>query len=97
MFESTDRLPNTLTLGEEEAAAKMVWAAIERLPTYECVRHWILNNVVSPSQSHLQQIDVTNVPLETRTQLVQRLVGVTDEDNEHFLQKLHQRLQRFGF
>eukprot|EP00253_Pinus_taeda_P012447 PITA_12447 len=87
---------------EEEEEQQMIWAAIERLPTNERVRNSILNDVViaaagsSHIHNHLQQIDVANIPLETRKKLVKRLVGVTDQDNEHFLQKLHQRLQRVG-
>jgi len=100
VFESTDRFPNILREDisvEEAAATQMVWAAIERLPTYNRVRNPTLNDGVVAAAGSLQQMDVTNIALETRKQLVQRLVGVTDEDNEHFLQKLHQRLQRFGF
>jgi hypothetical protein len=100
LFGGSDRFPSLSSSSaarrcEEEALA---WAAIERLPTYERLRTSILNDLVNnqPIGSTHNQIDVTNIPPEARKQLIDRLLGVTDQDNERFLLKLRQRLDGFS-
>lgn len=100
LFGGSDRFPSLSSSSaarrcEEEALA---WAAIERLPTYERLRTSILNDLVNnqPIGSTHNQIDVTNIPPEARKQLIDRLLGVTDQDNERFLLKLRQRLDGVG-
>eukprot|EP01018_Ginkgo_biloba_P026506 Gb_37007 [translate_table: standard] len=81
----------------EDDEEELKWAAIEKLPTYDRVRTSILNSVqVDRGNFVSDQIDVGNIQPETRKQLMERLVKVADEDNEQFLQRLRQRIDRVG-
>eukprot|EP01018_Ginkgo_biloba_P026515 Gb_28917 [translate_table: standard] len=79
---------------DEEEALK--WAALEKLPTYDRLRTSILKSVQEKGQVIHDQIDVRNIQLGTRQQLLDRLIKVTDEDNELFLNKLRERIDRVG-
>ncbi|CAN1807333.1 ABC transporter G family member 40 [Linum perenne] len=78
---------------EENDEEALKWAALERLPTYDRLRKGIL---ASASKTELSEIDVQNLGVEDRKVLLDRLVRVTDQDNEKFLLKLKNRLDRVG-
>ncbi|CAN1807341.1 ABC transporter G family member 40 [Linum perenne] len=78
---------------EENDEEALKWAALERLPTYDRLRKGIL---ASASKTELSEIDVQNLGVEDRKLLLDRLVRVTDHDNEKFLLKLKNRLDRVG-
>eukprot|EP01018_Ginkgo_biloba_P026509 Gb_37006 [translate_table: standard] len=85
---------STRTHHDEEEALK--WAAIEKLPTYDRLRTSILKNIHERGDVLHDQIDVRSIELETRQQLMERLVKVADQDNERFLNKLRRRIDRVG-
>ncbi|KAJ1438250.1 P-loop containing nucleoside triphosphate hydrolase [Sesbania bispinosa] len=70
---------------DDEEALK--WAAIERLPTYLRIRRSILNN---------EEVDIKKLGLTERKILLEKLVNIADEDNEKFLLKLRERMDRVG-
>ncbi|XP_024523228.1 ABC transporter G family member 35 [Selaginella moellendorffii] len=77
---------------DEEA---LRWAALEKLPTYDRLRTTILKNLQGSRVVH-QEIDVRNLgPLE-RQILMDNLIQATEEDNEKFLKKLRNRIDRVG-
>ncbi|CAN1280718.1 Pleiotropic drug resistance protein 1 [Linum perenne] len=78
---------------EENDEEALKWAALERLPTYDRLRKGIL---ASASKTELSEIDVQNLGVEDRKLLLDRLVRVTDQDNEKFLLELKNRLDRVG-
>ncbi|KAH9666385.1 ABC transporter G family member 40 [Citrus sinensis] len=75
---------------EEEEALK--WAALEKLPTYNRLKKGIL----STSSGHANEIDVDDLGLQERQRLINKLVKVADVDNEKFLLKLKNRIDRVG-
>ncbi|KAH9293069.1 hypothetical protein KI387_041723 [Taxus chinensis] len=94
LFErSTSVFSHSTQRQDDEEALK--WAAIEKLPTYDRLRTSILKNV-HHEKGGLDEVDVTHIELETRQQLLDRLVKVADEDNERLLQRLRQRIDRVG-
>ncbi|KAH9331698.1 hypothetical protein KI387_003806, partial [Taxus chinensis] len=94
LFErSTSAFSQSRNNHDEEEALK--WAAIEKLPTYNRLRTSILKNV-HQENGGLDEVDVRHIELETRQQLLDRLVKVADEDNERLLQRLRQRIDRVG-
>eukprot|EP01018_Ginkgo_biloba_P026516 Gb_28918 [translate_table: standard] len=97
-FERTESVfsltSSTRRYQDEEEALK--WAALEKLPTYDRLRTSVLKNVQEKGQVIHDQIDVRNIQLEIRQQLLERLVKVTDEDNELFFNKLRERIDRVG-
>ena len=73
-------------LDEEET---LKWAAIEKLPTYDRLRTAILKDVHG-------EVDVTDIQLDGRQKVLDRLVKVADQDNERFLRRLRKRIDRFA-
>ncbi|XP_039117320.1 ABC transporter G family member 44-like [Dioscorea cayenensis subsp. rotundata] len=75
---------------DDEEALK--WAALEKLPTYDRVRRGILTSAAGERK----EVDVNNLGIQERTHLLDRLVRVAEEDNEKFLLKLKDRIDRVG-
>ncbi|KAL5975218.1 Pleiotropic drug resistance protein tur2 [Asimina triloba] len=78
---------------DEDDEEALKWAALEKLPTYNRLRKGILSGVV-PGQ--LREVDIKNLEYHERKNLLERLIKVTEEDNENFLLKLKQRIDRVG-
>ncbi|KAL5127605.1 ABC transporter G family member 36 [Glycine soja] len=75
---------------DDEDALK--WAAIERLPTYLRIQRSILNN----EDGKGREVDIKQLGLTERKILLERLVKIAEEDNERFLLKLRERMDRVG-
>lgn len=73
---------------EDEEA--LIWAALEKLPTYDRLRKGILTTLSGKAS----EIDVPNLGFQEREQLVDRLLKVPEEDNERFLLNLKNRIDR---
>ncbi|KAG5008697.1 hypothetical protein JHK87_017212 [Glycine soja] len=70
------------------------WAALEKLPTYNRLRKGLLTT----SRGVANEIDIADLGFQERQKLLNRLVmiNVVEEDNEKFLLKLKERIDRFG-
>ncbi|KAK9946085.1 hypothetical protein M0R45_011564 [Rubus argutus] len=78
---------------EEDDEESLKWAAIERLPTYLRIRRGML---ADQDEGKAREIDVKNLGLQERKNLLERLVKIAEEDNEKFLFKLRDRMNRVG-
>ncbi|KAB1204549.1 Pleiotropic drug resistance protein TUR2 [Morella rubra] len=78
---------------EDNEAAALKWAALERLPTYQRIRRGILTNAEGDQD---REIDVQTLASQEREALLDRLVGISEKDNEKFLLKLKDRIERVG-
>ncbi|KAL6842534.1 hypothetical protein ACP4OV_027378 [Aristida adscensionis] len=87
---------------EEDDEEALRWAALEKLPTYDRVRRAILPPLdgegggAGTAGKGLVDVDVLSLGPRERRALLERLVRVTDEDNERFLLKLKDRVDRVG-
>ncbi|KAK7396464.1 hypothetical protein VNO78_17497 [Psophocarpus tetragonolobus] len=81
---------NSFHKEDDEEALK--WAAIQKLPTVARLRKALLT---SP-EGQLNEIDVHKLGLQERRALLERLVKTAEEDNEKFLLKLRDRIDRVG-
>ncbi|XP_020249692.1 ABC transporter G family member 39-like isoform X2 [Asparagus officinalis] len=77
---------------DEDDEEALKWAALEKLPTYDRVRKGILTG----STGQGREIDVGELGVGEKKKLMERLVRVAEEDNERFLLKLKNRLDRVG-
>ncbi|MED6170988.1 transcription factor [Stylosanthes scabra] len=68
------------------------WAALEKLPTYNRLKRGLF----TASNGEVNEIDVTDIGALERKKVLQRLVGAVEEDNEKFLLKLRERIDRVG-
>lgn len=75
---------------EEDDEESLKWAALEKLPTYNCMKKGLfLDGVVG------KEFNIDNLGITEKRQLIERLVRVAEEDNERFLLKLKQRIDRW--
>jgi hypothetical protein len=87
---------------DEEA---LRWAAIERLPTYSRVRTAILSSSAASAEAdqapaaagrrpQYKEVDVRRLGVGERQEFIERVFRVAEEDNQRFLQKLRNRIDR---
>ncbi|KAF7152276.1 hypothetical protein RHSIM_Rhsim01G0207000 [Rhododendron simsii] len=78
-------------MDEEE---ELKWAAIERLPTYDRMRKGMLRQVMSNGRVMANEVDVANLGVQDKKQLMEGILKVVEDDNERFLQRLRARTDR---
>lgn len=87
----------------EEDEEALRWAALEKLPTYNRLRTSILHSYADTQNqtgnidkiSH-KEVDVRKLDVNDRVQFIDRLFKVAEEDNEKFLRKLRDRIDKVG-
>ncbi|KGN58035.1 hypothetical protein Csa_010583 [Cucumis sativus] len=85
---------------EDEEALR--WAAIEKLPTYDRLRTSILQSVNEPDPRIAgnlplhKEVDVRKLGVSDRQDFIDRIFKVAEEDNEKFLRKQKNRIDRVG-
>ncbi|KAJ0744241.1 putative ABC-type sulfate transporter [Helianthus annuus] len=77
---------------EENDEEALKWAAIERLPTFDRLKKGLLFG----STGAPNEVNVDALGIQDRKRLIDRLVNAADEDNEKFLLKLRERIDRVG-
>ncbi|XP_058074636.1 pleiotropic drug resistance protein TUR2-like isoform X2 [Magnolia sinica] len=77
---------------DEDDEEALKWAALEKLPTYDRIRKGILTGVAGEHQ----EIDIDKLGFQEKKNLLERLIRVAEEDNEKFLLKLRNRMERVG-
>ncbi|KAF8393290.1 hypothetical protein HHK36_021531 [Tetracentron sinense] len=77
---------------EEDDEEALKWATIEKLPTYLRIKRGILTG----EEGQTREIDIRSLGLQEKKILLERLVRVADENNEKFLLKLKNRIDRVG-
>lgn len=86
---SSSRWRNSIQEDDEEA---LRWAALEKLPTFDRLRKGILT--ASINGGAFTEVDVDHLGFDERRKLIQRLINVAEVDNEKFLLKLRNRIDR---
>ncbi|XP_049354854.1 pleiotropic drug resistance protein 2-like [Solanum verrucosum] len=81
---------------ENDDEDELKWAAIERLPTYDRLRKGILKQTLDDGKIVHQEVDVTNLGLQDKKQLMETILRIVEEDNERFLLRLRDRTDRVG-
>jgi hypothetical protein len=76
---------------EEDDEEALRWAAIEKLPTYDRMRKGILTG---GGAGGVEEVDIQGLGMQERKNLIERLVRTAEEDNERFLLKLRDRMER---
>lgn len=93
----------------EEDEEALRWAALERLPTYDRLRTTLMksysvadsgnkynNNNTNNNQGVHKQIDVRKLDINDRIKFIDRIFKVAEEDNEKFLKKFRNRIDKVG-
>ncbi|PSS04971.1 Pleiotropic drug resistance protein [Actinidia chinensis var. chinensis] len=80
------------SVDEEE----LKWAAIERLPTSDRLRKGILKQVLDNGSIVHEEVDVSHLGIQDKKLLIESILKVVEDDNEKFLQRLRDRIDRVG-
>ncbi|WOG89283.1 hypothetical protein DCAR_0208520 [Daucus carota subsp. sativus] len=78
---------------DEDDEEALKWASLEKLPTFDRLRKGLL---LGSQGAGASEIDIDNLGTEERKKILERLVNVAEEDNEKFLLKLRDRVDRVG-
>ncbi|PIN08714.1 Pleiotropic drug resistance proteins (PDR1-15), ABC superfamily [Handroanthus impetiginosus] len=81
---------------EYDDQEELMWAAIERLPTYDRTRKGILKQVLDDGKVVREEVDFSHLGDREKKNLMENILKVVDEDNERFLQRLRDRTDRVG-
>ncbi|OMO88724.1 pleiotropic drug resistance protein 2-like isoform 2 [Corchorus olitorius] len=82
--------------GREEDEEELKWAAIERLPTYDRLRKGMLKHVLDEGKVGYEEVDIANLDMQDKKNLMESILRVVEEDNERFLVRLRERNDRVG-
>lgn len=85
----------------EEDEEALRWAALEKLPTYDRLRKTVLKSFMeTPNQPNVKvvhkEIDVRKMDVNQKQQFIDRFFKVAEEDNEKFLLKQRNRIDKVG-
>ncbi|CAN6340000.1 unnamed protein product [Urochloa humidicola] len=96
-FSRSRSLSRESGVDDEEA---LRWAALEKLPTFARLQRAVLPPVPDDAggdgNATARVVDVRGLGPHERRALMERLVRVAEEDNERFLLKLKDRVERVG-
>ncbi|XP_045801854.1 ABC transporter G family member 36 [Trifolium pratense] len=91
----------TSNVDEDEEALK--WAAIEKLPTYDRLRTSILQTYAEeygdqdhPNRVQHKEVDVRKLDVNERQKFIDKIFKVAEEDNEKYLSKFRNRIDKVG-
>ncbi|KAL5697556.1 ABC transporter G member 36 [Ranunculus cassubicifolius] len=86
------------SVGVNEDEEALVWAALEKLPTYDRLRTGIMKTFIeNESDDHLhKEVDVRKLDVNDRQAFIERIFRVAEEDNEKFLRKFRNRIDKVG-
>ncbi|KAH9321632.1 hypothetical protein KI387_016271, partial [Taxus chinensis] len=84
---------NSYVENDEEA---LKWAALEKLPSYDRLRKSILSEAAETGRFTYQNVDVRKLSNETRRKFIHRILQEAVLDNQRFLSKFRQRIDRVG-
>ncbi|KAK4489207.1 hypothetical protein RD792_005002 [Penstemon davidsonii] len=85
-----------ITKAEEDEEA-LRWAALEKLPTYDRLRKTILKSFNDDTnQGNIKEVDVRKLGLTDKQEFIDRFFKNAEEDNEKFLIKFRNRIDKVG-
>ncbi|XP_045828646.1 pleiotropic drug resistance protein 2-like [Trifolium pratense] len=73
---------------------ELKWAALERLPTFERLKKSIVKQVIESGGFSYEEIDISKLGIHDKNKLMDGILRTVEEDNEKFLLKMKERIQR---
>ena len=81
---------------ENNDEEELMWAALERLPTYDRLRRGMLRQVTGSGRMVHGQVDITKLGPQEKKALMESVLKVAEQDNERFLHRLRNRIDRLA-
>ncbi|MQL05712.1 hypothetical protein EI015_26955, partial [Escherichia coli] len=72
------------------------WAAIERLTTFERMRKSLVKQVLGSGRFNYEEVNISKLGVLEKKKLLDGILRIVEEDNEKFLLKLKERVDRVG-
>ncbi|KAF8393439.1 hypothetical protein HHK36_021683 [Tetracentron sinense] len=98
VFVRSSRSRRSGRVDEDEEALR--WAALEKLPTYDRLRTSVMKSFVeNENQGNRflhKEVDVRKLDTNERQDFIDRIFKVAEEDNEKFLRKFRNRIDKVG-
>jgi len=82
---------------EIEEEEELKWEALRRLPTYDRMRRGILKQVLDNGGVNYEEVDITKLGVQEKKHLLENILGTTEENNEIFLHRMRERIDRYPF
>ncbi|XP_024525458.1 ABC transporter G family member 31 [Selaginella moellendorffii] len=89
--------------GERAADDDLLWAALEKLPTYRRLRTAFLEEIEGQEggagQDHADKrlyVDVSSLSTQERQRILEKAFATTEQDNERLVARLRERIQAVG-
>lgn len=98
MFQRSESIfvTSASTRGSNDDEEDLKWAVIEKLPTYSRLTLSLIQLEQSKSGCYIHdQVDVRNISAQARQELLDRLLNIAEQDNEYFVQKLRERIDKY--
>ncbi|PON48573.1 P-loop containing nucleoside triphosphate hydrolase [Trema orientale] len=87
-----DKLNRPAKEDEEE----LRWAVIERLPTIDRLKKGLIEQLTTEGKLVHKPVDVTKLGPKDKKRLMESVLKVAEEDNEKFLRRLRERIDRLS-
>ncbi|KAI4352600.1 hypothetical protein L6164_006836 [Bauhinia variegata] len=81
---------------EEDDDEELKWAAIERLPTFERLKKGFLKQLLDNGKLKYKEVDFTKLGMEAKKHILNAILKTLEQDNENFLCRLRERIDRVG-
>jgi len=77
---------------------ELMWAAIERLPTFERLRKSIVKRALEESgRFNYEEVDISNLGFQDKKKLLHAILRKVEVDNETFLRRIRERIDRLFY
>lgn len=86
---ATDAFAKSSRQEDDEAALK--WAALQSVPTFDRLKKGLMTGL----RGETFEVDINNIGYEEKKKILERLIKVAERDNETFLLKLKDRMERY--
>ncbi|GAU23542.1 hypothetical protein TSUD_40200 [Trifolium subterraneum] len=73
---------------------ELKWAALERLPTFERLKKSIVKKAMESGRFSYEEVDISKLGIHDKNKLMDGILKYVEEDNEKFLLKMKERIQR---
>ncbi|VFQ87367.1 unnamed protein product [Cuscuta campestris] len=75
---------------KEDDEVALMWAALQRVPTFDRLKKGLIPGL----RGGMSEVDIKNIGCEEKKKIIERLIRVPERDNEKFLLKLKDRIDR---
>lgn len=93
-----DVFERSTRVDDDNDEEELMWAAIERLPTFERLRKSIVKRVLEESgRFNYEEVDISNLGFQDKKKLLHAILRKVEVDNETFLRRIRERIDRLFY